>query len=370
MDLLIAGDFCPQNRVVSLFDSNNYQVVLGEIKPIVEQSDYSIVNLECPVIEGLESPIPKQGPNLYCTEKGVEALKWAGFDCVTLANNHFFDFGEKGVLNTITKCHNHGLDIVGGGEDLKEASRVLYKKINGQTLGVVNCCEHEFSIANNNRGGSNPLNPIQQFYALKEARINADYIIVIIHGGHELWQLPSPRMVETYRFFIDAGADAVINHHQHCFSGYETYRGKPIFYGIGNFCFDKPQHRNDIWNFGYMVRLSLGKQLTFKILPYIQCGDQPKVSLLPETSIPFDSLPNLNDIINDPKELTKQTQNYYKSKFRFLKLVFEPYSGKIFRKLYLNRLLPSFLTDKKLASLRNYIECESHRDVVVNFLND
>jgi poly-gamma-glutamate synthesis protein (capsule biosynthesis protein) len=45
-------------------------------------------------------------------------------------------------------------------------------------------------------------------------------------------------MVETYRFFIEAGADAVVNHHQHCICGYEVYKGKPIFYGLGNFCFD------------------------------------------------------------------------------------------------------------------------------------
>lgn len=43
-------------------------------------------------------------------------------------------------------------------------------------------------------------------------------------------------MQEIYRFFVDIGADAVINHHQHCYSGYEVYKEKPIFYGLGNFC--------------------------------------------------------------------------------------------------------------------------------------
>lgn len=52
-----------------------------------------------------------------------------------------------------------------------------------------------------------------------------------MHGGHEHYQLPSLRMQETYRFFIDAGADVVVNHHQHCFSGYEIYNNKYIFMG-------------------------------------------------------------------------------------------------------------------------------------------
>ena len=100
----------------------------------------------------------------------------------------------------------------------------MYKRKDGETLAIINCCEHEFSIADDDSAGANPLNPIQQYYKIKEARLNADYVLVIVHGGHEMYQLPSLRMVDTYRFFIDAGADAVVNHHQHCFSGYETRR--------------------------------------------------------------------------------------------------------------------------------------------------
>ena len=86
----------------------------------------------------------------------------------------------------------------------------------------------------------NPLLPIQQFYKIQEAKENADYVLVIVHGGIEHYQLPTSRMIETYRFFIDAGADAVVNHHQHCYSGYERYKSKPIIYGLGNLLFDNP----------------------------------------------------------------------------------------------------------------------------------
>ncbi len=61
MKVLVAGDFCPQNRVAALFDKGNYASVLGEVKPIIEQADYSIVNFECPVTKGSEKPIEKQG---------------------------------------------------------------------------------------------------------------------------------------------------------------------------------------------------------------------------------------------------------------------------------------------------------------------
>ena len=239
MKILVAGDFCPQFRVATIFEDGHYQSVLGEAKQVICKADYSIVNLECPItIANPEEAIKKLGPHLCCSIKGLEALQWAGFKCVTLANNHFMDYGKKGVENTLKSCSEYRIDTVGGGLNLHKASNVLYKNIEGNILAIINCCEHEFSIATENTPGCSPLNPISIFYAINEAKAKANYILVIVHGGHEHFQLPSPRMVEIYRFFIDAGADAIINHHQHCFSGYEVYNSKPIFYGLGNFCFD------------------------------------------------------------------------------------------------------------------------------------
>ena len=200
MKVLIAGDYCPQNRVADLFEKRDFESVLGNVRDVISTVDYSIVNFECPVCDGSETPIVKFGPNLKCTEHGVEALKWAGFKCVTLANNHFLDYGEEGVAKTLKTCQDYDIDTVGGGVTLNEASQVLYRKIEGKILAIINCCEHEFSIATDTTAGSNPLNPFQQYYAIQDARKKADYILVIVHGGHEHFQLPSPRMQETYHF--------------------------------------------------------------------------------------------------------------------------------------------------------------------------
>ena len=67
------------------------------------------------------------------------------------------------------------------------------------------------------------------------------------------------RMKELYHYFVDAGADVVINHHQHCYSGYEEYKGSPIFYGLGNFLFDNSDFRPQPWNEGYLVELDFSK---------------------------------------------------------------------------------------------------------------
>lgn len=367
MKVLIAGDFCPSNRVAAAFEQEDYASVLSEVQCITVEADYSIVNLECPVVAGNASPIKKLGPNLKSTEKSVEAIKWAGFDCVTLANNHFYDFGDEGVADTLQSCKKHGIDYVGGGKSISEASQTLYKTIDGQKLAIINCCEHEFSIASETSGGSNPLNPIKQYYAIKEAKTQADYILVVVHGGHEHWQLPSPRMVEIYRFFVDAGADAVVNHHQHCYSGYEYYQGRPIFYGLGNFCFDNPKHVNDFWNEGYMVLLNLGGVIQYEILPYRQCAQVPKTIILGRNA--FDArIEKLSATLINKAALEKETIAYYALSAKQYSSIFEPIKNRLYMALRIRGLLPSLISKKQILQANNYISCEAHRDKLLWWL--
>ena len=267
-------------------EQGRYEEILGEVKPIVEAADFSLVNFECPVVENPNAkPIPKCGPNLRTSAKAVDLIKWAGFKGVTLANNHFLDYGEEGVADTLHALDSAGIAHVGGGMSLTEASQTMYVEGDCGKVAIVNCCEHEFSIATDTSAGSNPLNPVQQWYAIREARKSADYVIVIVHGGHEHYQLPSPRMQELYRYFIDCGADAVVNHHQHCYSGYEHYHGKPIFYGLGNFCFDAGAAASTFWHEGFMLQIAIASDgLECWMIPYRQCAEQPAVVVLKERS--------------------------------------------------------------------------------------
>lgn len=261
MNVLIAGDFCDRYRISDLIARGNYASLFDDIKYLTEQADVSIINFEFPIVLHAGVPITKSGPTLQGQPAAVDAVKYAGFNVCTLANNHILDQGTKCCIETRELLENAGIKTVGIGKNSAEAATVLYinQKEKG-TLAIVNCCEHEFSIATATTAGANPLNPIQQYYNIQEARTKADYVLVIVHGGHEHYALPSPRMKETYRFFIDAGADAIINHHQHCYSGYEIYHGKPIFYGLGNLLFDHKSERHGPWNEGFMVSLRLDKQ--------------------------------------------------------------------------------------------------------------
>jgi len=369
VQILITGDFCPYDRVKRLIDEKNYKEVFCNFIPLTRDADYSIVNLECPVVLSKGTPIIKQGPNLWCTPNAIEALEYAGFDMVTLANNHFYDYGDKGVGDTLKACHSYDIDTVGGGRNIDEAQKVFYKILKNRKFALVNFCEHEFSIASSQHGGSNPLNPIANHYQIKEARKNADYVIVIVHGGHEHYQLPSPRMKETYRFFIDSGADSVINYHQHCFSGYEVYKEKPIFYGLGNFCFDWDGKRNSTWNYGYAVKLLVEDvTIDFELYPYKQGNENPGIEILKDTAEFNENINRLNYIIEDDYRLNKYFDEFVKSHIKEVVLVFEPYSNRYLSSLRKRNFLPSFINKKSLLKIRNYIECEAHRDVIIKAL--
>lgn len=369
MKILIAGDYCPQNRVAKIFESGDYASVFGDVMNVIKKTDYSIVNFECVITRDGGKPIIKAGTNLRCSVKGIDALKWCGFSCVTLANNHFYDFGDEGVTNTLETCQEYGMDYVGGGKNLQEAIQPLYKKIGGRSLAIINCCEHEFSIATEKRGGGNPLNPIQQYYYIKEAKSKVDFVVVISHGGPEHFPLPTPRMQETFRFFIDAGADAVINHHQHCCSGYEIYKKKPIFYGIGNFCFDNKLNKSELWYDGLMIILNMDQEISFEMIPIHQCEKQAIVRLGD-----YDSFKNridkFNSIINLPEKLNREVNSYYESCINlFYTDIFEPISNRYYFACKHRGWLPSLMSSKRKLMAFNHIWCEAHRDKLLFLLN-
>lgn len=371
MKILIAGDYCPTERVRNLIEKQDYASVFGAVKHIIGSVDYSIVNLECPVLLSKNaSPIAKCGPNLQCNKNAIESLKYAGFDCVTLANNHFRDYGDIGCVETLTSLETANIDYVGGGRNIDDAQAILYKRIGDKVVAIVNFCEHEFSIASKSKAGAAPLDLVDNYKQIVEAKNNSDYVIVIIHGGHEHFQYPSLMMKKSYRWLVDIGADAILNHHQHCFCGYEVYNGKPIFYGLGNFCFDNCSRRGSIWDYGYMVELELlNSNIGFRLIPYIQCSKTPSIDILDnQQNVEFrEKIDSLNAIIESDEYLEIKCEEFYQQSSIEWIFNLEPYKRRrVTSALYRRGFLPSFVTTGKIKWLINFIECESQ---MVRFLS-
>ena len=374
MNVFIAGDCCPVNRILDEIHKGKDDNIWGFIKSEISSCDYSVVNLECPIV-GSKKPeyLLSTRPSLYSDETAIVSLKNLGINCVTLANNHFKDCKEEGIASTLSILNKYHFDIVGGGMCLKDAQKIHYKILQKKTIAFINFCEHEFSIATDRGAGSAPLDLIDNYNQIKEAKENSDFVIVIIHGGSEHYQLPSPRMKKTYHWFVDLGADVIVNHHQHCISGVETYKGKPIFYGLGNFCFDYPGLKQPLWKYGMAINLQLLESgISYKLIPFSQCGDTPTIKeLSPDEFVDFEhQIRELSNIILNENELSKKFEDYLVSRYMEMELPLTPYSNRYFLSAYIRKFLPSFLTKKRVMPLLNHVECESHRDIFVKYLQN
>ena len=362
MKIIIAGDFSLQGRVAKNQNIDVWDKLHGGFCKL---ADYNIVNFESPVTNNTKA-ILKDGPSLKNSLASFDLLKKMGFDIFTLANNHLNDYGATGVLDTINGCKEYGIKYVGAGSNIEEAVKPLELTKDNQTVAILNACENESSIATKNEPGAAPLDIIRLYRQIKELKGVVDKVICIFHGGVEHYQLPTPDMKKRYHFLADAGADLIVNHHQHCYSGYEIYNGVPIFYGLGNFYFDNQKKRNSPWNYGYLLKMDIDKELTFEIVPYEQCNKDPKLVFL-EKSAFDEKLAELNAIIADDTKL-EQAFNSYIINYKKPLSPFLPYGNHYLKALYHRGLFPSFLGKMRKVFIQNAVRCESHREVLLRFL--
>lgn len=371
--VLIAGDFCPMGRVESLILSTHRAEVIGYLTEIISDQDLSIVNIECPLTRS-ETPLPKTGPNLRADPGCAVGIRRAGFDVVTLANNHILDMGEPGFLDTLTACKQAGLKTVGAGRNLAEATRPLIIDVKGVRVAILALAEHEFSIATSDAAGAWPLDPIDNYYQIIQVCQQADFVLVVLHGGNENYPLPSPRMVKTCRYFVDLGVNAVVCHHAHVASGLEVYCGAPIVYSTGNLLFDWPTPRPAAWYTGYMVELTIQPYAvaSIRLLPYHQCNPEPGVRPMgeAEAKLFLEEIARLSEIIAAPDKLEQAWLAFCASQrltYRNMALCL----NWVERRLSQIGLRPWWRASKKqIRTLCNLVRCESHRRVLIQSLMD
>lgn len=243
MKILIGGDvYCFSSK------KDIPKVLLSDkLLKKIKTTDYFIVNLEGPITNS-NNKNEKIGIHLKNPIKLAEALKRIKVNVVGIANNHIMDFGLEGLKETISLCDANQIISVGAGENLDLSRKhITLKNVLGETLIVIAMCEDEFCWAQENRAGTNPLDPILFYYNYKDLIKNSDNSIVLIHGGKEFIKIPSPRMRKISKFLVDLGVDLVVWQHSHCIGKYEYYKESLIFYGQGNFLFNYPKQTADFY---------------------------------------------------------------------------------------------------------------------------
>ena len=200
--------------------------------------DNVIANFESPITD-VEIGAPAK-INLKTTVGQVENLTGFRLLAVCLANNHICDFREAGLTDTIEYFDNKGITHFGAGMNSSAASKVKIVPINGHTVGFIGAvCNSTAPIyATENAGGTAIINLKQTAIEIQKAReLGAKTIVASFHWGAEEVAVAKLEDIKLARAVIDMGVDLVIGHHAHCIQPFEQYKGKYIFYGLGNCIF-------------------------------------------------------------------------------------------------------------------------------------
>lgn len=250
-------------------ESPHPEKFFAKVAPELQAADLTFGQLEL-TISDRGARVPQVRHTGKADPSFARVLKRAGFDCVGWASNHTVDWGAEGCLDTLAAIEDAGLVGLGAGPNLEAARRIRVQEISGIRVAVLAYCSilPQDYWATEKRPGCAPLRAFTHYEQIehdqpgtparirtfphpddlrgleddvRRARGLADVVIVSMHWGLHF----IPAAIAEYqpiagRAAIDAGADLVIGHHSHILKGVEMYRGRAIFYGIGNFALELP----------------------------------------------------------------------------------------------------------------------------------
>ncbi|MBP3261284.1 MAG: CapA family protein [Pseudobutyrivibrio sp.] len=173
----------------------------------------------------------------------VALMSDLGADIVSVANNHVYDYDEIGLLDTLNTLSLAEMPYVGAGVNLEEAKKPAYFIIGGRKIAIVAATQIERTLNYTKEAtGVEPgvmkcLHPEAFCETIREAKANADFVLVFPHWGTEGNANYGADQVALARAFVEAGADAIIGGHTHCLQTVEYMDDVPIFYSLGNYWF-------------------------------------------------------------------------------------------------------------------------------------
>jgi hypothetical protein len=369
MQLLIAGDLVPTKSNESLFNSGQIETLVGnDLYEIWQSVDMRLLNLEVPLTEQ-ENPITKNGPKLKAPTSTIKGIKDLNPTLVTLANNHILDHGVQGLHSTQTLLQQHHIPSIGAGRNIGEASKPYIIEKDGVSIGIYACADHEFSIATQQNPGANPFDPLESLDHIQRLKAKCDYVIVLFHSGKEHYRYPSPYLQKVCRKMVEKGADLVVCQHSHCIGCYENYQDATIIYGQGNFIFDYLD--SEFWRTGLLVKVEITDKLAVDYLPIV------KKDHLVRLALGEDSDHILNGFFNRSKEIgiegfvEGEYQKFANQRIEdYLRTLsgFGKWASRIDRRIFKGNLLKRQYKKDRLLKVQNYIECESHRELLLKGL--
>jgi len=243
-----------KHGVLSVIKKYGLRFPFEKVQAILQRGDLVFGNLE--FAASTHSDLPRFESEWMRAPPGVvKGLKHAGFNVLSVANNHVMDHGPKAFEETLRTVEKQGLAYCGAKEFLRTA-RII--KINGLKIGFLSYCfvKSSFNLIIS-------LSDIKGILRdIKAAKKQVKFLIVSLHWGDEFMTVPSKEQEGVARKVVDAGADVILGHHPHVLQKIEQYNGKIIAYSLGNFVFDMWQKPTRL---GAILEIELADKLSYKI---------------------------------------------------------------------------------------------------------
>jgi poly-gamma-glutamate capsule biosynthesis protein CapA/YwtB (metallophosphatase superfamily) len=218
------------------------RTALGPIIPTLKGADFTVANLET-AITTRGTKAPKEF-NFRAPASAFTALKAAGIDVVSMANNHGVDFGRVGLADSLAAIKRTGYPVVGIGKNAADAYRPYYATVKDTKLAVIGATQvlddnliADWTATNTHAGLASAKNAPRLIQEVRKARKQADAVIVFLHWGQEMRDCPLPRQKHLANQLVQAGADVIVGSHAHVPLGGGFFHGRYIDYGLGNFFF-------------------------------------------------------------------------------------------------------------------------------------
>lgn len=367
--IIIGADLVPIGRNLKDFSQGEIEHSIdSQILNIIKDADLKLFNLEAPVTRSSEKLL-KSGPNICINPdclKGIEQLKPT---ILSLANNHIMDYGKEGLLDTLTYLKKLGIETVGADTNRLMASQPRIFDVNGQRIGIYSCAEHEYSIATELEPGASPYDPLESFDIVYSLKQECQYVIVLFHGGKEHYNYPTLELQRICRKFAEKGADLIISQHSHCIGCCEKFSDATIVYGQGNFLFDLSDDPH--WLTGMLVSLEIETK-RIEYIPFIKRDGFIEHPQKQEAENIIKEFFERSSMILDRDRLkNKQIEEANKMGAYYLRILHGSHLLiKVIDKLLDSKIIKLLYSKKAILSLLNIIRCETHREMLVTYLEE
>lgn len=266
---IVAGDLLLDRGVKNQISKNGTDYLFESVKPILAKGDLTLANLECVVGDSTLIAIDKKY-TFKADTSCLPSIYKNGINMLGLANNHSYDFGQEGVRQTCLNLSRNSIAYTGVSKEENKCLPFVFNKKGSQIAIFASC----FLFQNNTLVCSES---IEEFVAKIESfkKENPEsFVLVYLHWGIELTTLPTVNQLVQAHKIIDAGADAIIGHHPHVVQTIEKYKGKYVFYSLGNFIFDA-QHAPE--NKGIVADFSINRNMlsSVKLIPFTIVKSRP-----------------------------------------------------------------------------------------------